>query len=187
MYTDIEGYTALTQSDESLAMKLLESHRALIRPVFAKYSGREIKTMGDAFLLEFDSALQATECAAEVQKVLRVHNETASMKVPVRIGIHAGDVIHREGDVYGDAVNIASRIVRLAAGGEICISAHVYDQVHNKIPYALLKLRPVALKNVPFPPHVYKLELPLQTSSMNAVWKQDRNRVAIIPLVNITK
>jgi len=186
MYTDIEGYTALTQSDESLAMKLLESHRALIRPVFAKYSGREVKTMGDAFLLEFDSALQATECAAEVQKVLRVHNETASMKVPVRIGIHAGDVIHREGDVYGDAVNIASRIVRLAAGGEICISAQVYDQVHNKIPYALLKLGPVALKNVPFPTDVYKLELPLQTSSMNAVWKQDRNRVAILPLVNLT-
>jgi len=186
MYTDIEGYTALTQSDESLAMKLLESHRALIRPVFAKYSGREVKTMGDAFLLEFDSALQATECAVEVQKVLRVYNETASRKVPVRIGIHAGDVIHREGDVYGDAVNIASRIVRLAAGGEICISAQVYDQVHNKIPYALLKLGPVALKNVPFPTDVYKLELPLQTSSMNAVWKQDRNRVAILPLVNLT-
>ena len=186
MYTDIEGYTALTQSDESLAMKLLESHRALIRPVFAKYSGREVKTMGDAFLLEFDSALQATECAVEVQKVLRVYNETASRKVPVRIGIHAGDVIHREGDVYGDAVNIASRIVRLAAGGEICISAQVYDQVHNKVPYALLKLGPVALKNVPFPTDVYKLELPLQTSSMNAVWKQDRNRVAILPLVNIT-
>ncbi|HEX9196567.1 MAG TPA: adenylate/guanylate cyclase domain-containing protein, partial [Candidatus Bathyarchaeia archaeon] len=72
MHTDIEGYTALTQSDESLAMKLLETHRELIRPVFAKYLGREVKTMGDAFLLEFDSALEATECAAEVQRVLRV-------------------------------------------------------------------------------------------------------------------
>src|SRR5881628_1243429 len=132
MYTDIEGYTALTQSDESLAMKLLETHRELIRPVFAKYSGREVKTMGDAFLLEFDSALQATECAAEVQRALRVYNETAPLKVPVRIGIH------RDGDVYGDAVNIASRIVRLATGGEVCISAQVYDQVHNKVSYRLL-------------------------------------------------
>src|SRR2546425_6407921 len=186
MYTDIEGYTALTQSDESLAMKLLETHRELIRPVFAKYSGREIKTMGDAFLLEFDSALQATECAAEVQRVLTVYNETSAMKVPVRIGIHVGDVIHREGDVYGDAVNIASRIVRLAAGGEICISAQVYDQVHNKIPFGLLKLGPHGLKNVSFQTDVYKLELSWQTSRMNAVWKQDRNRVAILPLVNMT-
>jgi len=186
MYTDIEGYTALTQSDESLAMKLLETHRELIRPVFAKYSGREIKTMGDAFLLEFDSALQATECAAEVQRVLTVYNETLPMKVPLRIGIHAGDVIHRDGDVYGDAVNIASRIARLAAGGEICISAQVYDQVHNKTPYRLVKLDTQALKNVSFPTDVYKLELPWQTSRMNGVWKQDRNRVAILPLVNIT-
>ncbi|OLE67984.1 hypothetical protein AUF78_18220 [archaeon 13_1_20CM_2_51_12] len=186
MYTDIEGYTALTQGDESLALKLLETHRELIRPVFAKYLGREVKTMGDAFLLEFDSALQATECAAEVQRVLRGYNETATLKVPLRIGIHAGDVIHREGDVYGDAVNIASRIVRLATGGEICISAQVYDQVHNKVPYRLLKLGPQALKNVSFPTDAYNLELPWQTSRMNAVWKQDRNRVAILPLVNIT-
>jgi adenylate cyclase len=186
MYTDIEGYTALTQSDESLAMKLLEAHRDLVRPVFAKYSGREIKTMGDAFLLEFDSALQATECAAEVQRVLRDYNETAPKKVPVRIGIHAGDVIHRDGDVYGDAVNIASRIVRLAAGGEVCISAQVYDQVHNKIPYRLSKLGQHALKNVSFQTDVYKLELPRETSRMSGVWKQDSNRVAILPLVNMS-
>src|SRR2546426_12295504 len=186
MYTDIEGYTALTQGDESLALKLLETHRELIRPVSAKYSGREVKTMGDAFLLEFDSALQATECAAEVQRVLRGYNETATLKVPLRIGIHAGDVIHREGDVYGDAVNIASRIVRLATGGEICISAQVYDQVHNKVPYRLVKLDTQALKKVSFPTDVYKLELPWQTSRMNGVWEQDRNRVAILPPVNNT-
>jgi TolB-like protein len=186
MYTDIEGYTALTQDDESLAMKLLEAHRELIRPVFAKYSGREIKTMGDAFLLEFDSALQATECAAEVQKVQGVYNETASRKVPVRIGIHAGDVIHKDGDVYGDAVNIASRIVQLAAGGEVCISEQVYDQVHNKVPYRLMRLGSHALKNVSFQTDVYKMEVPSRTSVMNGLWKQDRNRVAVLPLVNMT-
>src|SRR2546428_135394 len=177
MYTDIEGYTALTQGDESLAMKLLESHREIIRPIFAKYSGREVKTMGDAFLLEFDSALEATECAAAVQRVLRVHNETAPRKIPVRIGIHVGDVIHREGDVYGDAVNIASRIVRLAAGGEICISAQVYDQVHNKVPYPLLKLVPHALKNVSFLTDVYKLELPRNSSGLHKEKSLDKNRV----------
>jgi TolB-like protein/Tfp pilus assembly protein PilF len=186
MYTDIEGYTALTQADESVAMKLLDAHRELLRPVFAKYLGREVKTIGDAFLLEFDSALQATECAAEVQRVMRAYNETSPKKVPVRIGIHAGDVIHRDGDVYGDAVNIASRIVRLAAGGEICISAQVYDQVHNKVPYRLSKLDAQALKNVSFQTDVYKLELPRESSIMNGVWKQDSHRVAILPLVNMT-
>jgi len=186
MYTDIEGYTRLTQGDESLAMKLLEQHRQMIRPVFAKYAGREVKTMGDAFLLEFESALQATECAAEAQRVLRNYNETAPIKIPVRIGIHAGDVIHKDGDVFGDAVNIASRIVGLASGGEICISAQVYDQVHNKVPYQMRKLGPVALKNVSFPTDVYKLELPWQSSRLNSERTQDRNRVAILPLVNIT-
>jgi adenylate cyclase len=185
MYTDIEGYTALTQTDESLAIKLLDKHRDLLRPVFARYSGREVKTLGDGFLLEFDSALQATECAAEAQNVLRAYNQTASSKIPVRIGIHAGDVIHRDGDVYGDAVNIASRIVGLAAGGEICISAQVYDQVHNKVPYRLLKLGPQALKNVAYQTDVYKMELPRQTTKMESA-RLDRNRVAILPLVNMT-
>jgi adenylate cyclase len=185
MYTDIESYTALTQRDESLALKLLETHRELLRPVFTKYSGREIKTLGDGFLLEFDSALQATECAGEAQRVLRNYNQTAFDKIPVRIGIHVGDVIHKDGDVYGDAVNIASRIVGLAAGGEICISAQVYDQVHNKVPYRLLKLGPQALKNVSFQTDVYKMEMPRQLSKMESA-KLDRNRVAILPLVNMT-
>lgn len=185
MYTDIEGYTALTQTDESLAMKLLETHRELLRPVFAKYSGREIKTMGDSFLLEFDSALQATECAVEAQKTLRVFNQTASRKIPLRIGIHAGDVIHSDGDVYGDAVNIASRIVRLASGGEICISAQVYDQVHNKVPYSLVRLSPQSLKNVSFTTDAYKLELSRKTPKLKDDKRLDPKRIAILPLVNI--
>lgn len=91
--------------------------------------------MGDAFLVEFDSALEATECGVEMQKVLHEYNENAVDKVLVRVGIHVGDVIHHEGDVLGDAVNIASRIEPLAQGGEICISEQVYAQVRNKVPF----------------------------------------------------
>src|SRR6266568_8800496 len=110
VFTDIVGYTALTQSNEALAMKLLSKQRELLRPIFPKYSGREVKTIGDGFLVEFDSALEATECAVELQKTLHEYNESAKDKLPVRVGIHVGDVIHKDGDVYGDVVNVASRI-----------------------------------------------------------------------------
>ena len=160
MFTDLVGYTTMTQSNEALALRLLEKHRRLIRPVFASHGGHVVKTMGDAFLVEFESALDAVECAVDVQKTLHRYNEKVAEKVMVRIGIHIGDVVHREGDVYGDAVNIASRIEPLAQGGEICLSEQVFDQVRNKIPFALSKLKSLDLKNVAFPIDVYKVRMP---------------------------
>ncbi len=160
MFTDIVGYTSLTQSDESLALKMLTKHNQLLRPIFPRYGGREIKTMGDAFLVEFDSALEATKCSIEMQKVLHRHNELAKEKLLVRIGIHVGDVVHRKKDVLGDAVNIASRIESLADGGDICISEQVYAQVRNKVPLSLTRLESRNLKNVAFPIEVYRVELP---------------------------
>ena len=187
MFTDMVGYTALSQSNESLAMKLLESHRSLIRPLFVKHRGREIKTIGDAFLVEFDSALQATECAIDLQQALHLQETNSPERVLVRVGIHVGDVIHRETDVYGDAVNIASRIYPLAGGGEICISAQVFDQVRNKVPFRFVKLEPRQLKNISIPIDVYKLELP---------WEKEQremgneplplDRIAVLPFVNIS-
>ncbi len=160
MFTDLVGYTALSQRDESLALRLLKKHREIVRPVFKRYGGREIKTIGDAFLVEFDSAIDATRCAVDVQRVLREYNDKNHHKLQVRIGIHIGDVVHQEGDVYGDAVNIASRIEPLADAGSICISEQVYDLVRNKVPYGLVKLESQNLKNVAFPIDVFKVVLP---------------------------
>ncbi len=179
MFTDIEGYSALTQADESLSMRILTLHNGLLRPVFLRYGGKVVKTMGDAFLVGFDSALEATKCAVEIQKALHGYNRRAKEKLRIRIGIHVGDVLHRRGDILGDAVNIASRIVGLADGGDICLSEQVYDQIRNKVPYSLLRLESRNLRNITFPIDVYKVQLPWS--------KRSGVEGSTEPMINVTR
>ncbi len=101
MFTDIVSYSATTGQDEALAMELLREHWRLLRPVFAKHNGQEIKTIGDAFLVEFPSAVQGTQCAIEIQRMLFERNSKAepNRRIVLRIGLHLGDVIHQQNDV----------------------------------------------------------------------------------------
>src|SRR5437764_5028316 len=124
MFTDMVGYSALSQRDDQLALQLLEEHRDLLRAIFPRFNGTEIKTIGDAFLVEFHSALEAAQCAIEIQRCLAKRNADAApdRRIEVKIGIHIGDVVHRGGDVYGDGVNTASRIQAVAGAGGICVS-----------------------------------------------------------------
>ncbi|MGD0396683.1 MAG: adenylate/guanylate cyclase domain-containing protein [Nitrososphaerales archaeon] len=155
MFTDIVGYTLLAQAE---AIVLLEEHRRLLRPAFARYGGREVKTIGDAFLVEFTSAVSAVRCAIEIQRLMSEQNAGGTAeRIQLRIGISVGEVIHSENDVYGHAVNLASRIVSLAEPGGICVSKQVYDFIWNEVDVQIVKVGPVELKNVKVPTEVYRV------------------------------
>jgi adenylate cyclase len=162
MFTDMVGYSALTQRDERLALRLLEEHRAIVRPLLTKHDGHEIKTIGDAFLIEFSSALAATACAIEIQKTLfeRSESKPDGEAIRLRIGLHVGDVVYKENDVFGDGVNIASRIEPLAEPGGICLSEDVARQIQNKIDYSLVRLGKGELKNINLPVQLYRIIRP---------------------------
>jgi adenylate cyclase len=188
MFTDMADYTGLTQQNESEAMELLDTHNRLLRELFPKHLGREIKTIGDSFLVEFPSALEAVKCASEVQKVLHDYNsQHRDRPIRIRVGIHLGDVVERGGDLFGDAVNIASRIEPLAEPGGACISQQVFDQVSNKSELGMVKLEPHMLKHVDAQIDVYRLVFPWEDGGATPrPGSFDRHRVTVLPFSNIS-
>jgi len=162
MFTDLVGYSALSQKNEALALELLKEHQELLRPLFTQHNGTEIKTIGDAFLVEFASAVEAARCAIDIQKALTAHTSVVApeRRIQVRIGLHVGDVVYEEGDVLGDGVNIASRIEPLAPPGGICVTEDVAHQIENKIDLPLELLGEKELKGIKKPVMVYRILLP---------------------------
>jgi adenylate cyclase len=189
MFTDMVGYSALSQRDDKLALELLEEHRELLRKIFPEFNGTEIKTIGDAFLVEFNSALEAAQCAIEIQRTLAKRNADApaDRQIELKIGIHIGDVVHRGGDVYGDGVNIASRIEPLAGAGGICVSMDVERQIRNAVETRFEKLAPTELKNISVPMELFRIVLPWErhAPSKPAAKKDVSGERRAIPLARL--
>ena len=124
VFTDIVGFTELSGKNEPAALKLLEKQREIIKPIVEKYNGEWLKEIGDGLLLSFGSSIEAVRCSIEIQKTLKNVDD-----LDIRIGIHQGDIFVKDGDVFGDDVNIASRIEGFAPTGGISLS----DKVHKDI------------------------------------------------------
>src|SRR5437667_6869159 len=188
MFTDMVGYMLLGQRDESLSLALVNEHQKLLRPIFARHSGREVKTMGDAFLVEFPNALEAVRCAYDVQRASREFNISFKneKRIHLRVGIHLGDVVESEGDILGDAVNMASRIEPLAEDGGVTITQQVYDQVRGKFELHFESLGSKSLKNVDLPVEVYRMIMPWDRAIGLQASQLDRRRVAILPFANMS-
>ena len=124
MFTDIKSFSKKMSENEELAMQILRVHDDTLKAIIEKYDGKIIKAIGDAFMVDFSSAVNAVKCAIESQEVFFVYNKgkTELEKIEVRIGIHLGDVITDGNDIFGDGVNIASRLEGIAEPGGVCAS-----------------------------------------------------------------
>lgn len=161
MLTDMVGYSGSMERNEERAYAQLLDHNKIIRNAIANYRGREIKTIGDAFLVIFRSAVDAVDCAVAIQRAFTDYNlaKEGTDRILIRIGVHLGEVMITSNDVYGDGVNIAARIEPLAAPGGICVSGEVFALVRKKLELKLERLEGVQLKNIAIAPDIYRIQM----------------------------
>lgn len=160
MFTDIKDFSRRMQKDEEATMRMLRIHNTMMTQTVTKYGGKVIKTVGDAFLVSFGSVVAATQCAIEVQQDFHRYNDQMKIeddKITVRIGVHLGDVIETDKDIFGDGVNIASRIQSIAEVGGLNISESVYQQVKNKLNIRVINLGVPQLKGISEPIKLYQV------------------------------
>ena len=192
---DVVGYSRLVSTDEAGALAQLGSlRRDIIEPNISKHSGRLFKIMGDGFLAEFASAVQAVTCAIAIQnetgEAAASLDDTRNMQL--RIGIHVGDVMVEGDDLMGDGVNIAARLESIAAPGGISISRAVHDQVRDRVEVAFDDKGEVALKNIARPVQVFAIAGPKVRGSIQASSAEpplalpDKPSIAVLPFQNMS-
>ncbi|MGI9542932.1 MAG: adenylate/guanylate cyclase domain-containing protein [Cyclobacteriaceae bacterium] len=152
MFTDIVGYTAIMQRDEVAALKLLNQFKKVLEDHSSAHQGHIIQYFGDGCVLSFDSSTQCVRCAMAMQKEFK-----NTLKIPVRIGIHLGEVIFQNNNVFGDGVNLASRVESMSIPGAVLMSKSIRDQIKNKAEFHLASLGSFEFKNVEEPIEVFAL------------------------------
>jgi len=171
---DVEGYSRLMGDDEVATVRTLEDYRKVMTDLIEQHRGRVVDSPGDNLLAEFESVVDAVQCAVEVQQILKVKNAelSESRKMQFRIGVNLGDVIQEGDRIYGDGVNIAARIEGLADGGGICISGSAYEQIENKLALGYEYLGEHSVKNIAKPIKVFKV--PMEPGDISKEKKKGR-------------
>ncbi len=156
---DVEGYSRLMHLDEEATLETLTAHRHFIDDLIAVAGGHITSTAGDSVLAEFASVVEAVICAVEIQRSLRAANDLlpAERQMHFRVGINVGDVMVKDGGIFGDGVNVAARVETLAPPGGICVTRGVRDHVRDRLPYRFEDLGDHSVKNIARPVHVYRL------------------------------
>ncbi|WP_019402409.1 MULTISPECIES: adenylate/guanylate cyclase domain-containing protein [unclassified Chelatococcus] len=165
---DVAGYSRLVAEAEEETLQRLAAYREVFDEFVGRHGGRIFNTAGDSVMCAFDSAVEATRCAIDIQESLRTRNLSlpANRRLQFRIGISIGDVVERDGDMLGDGVNIAARLESLAEPGGICVSRSVHETVANKISVPFRDIGAREVKNIPQPVHAFVVAWPQQVAEV---------------------
>ena len=193
---DVAGYSRLMGQDEVATFQALTSHREILDQLVLERGGRIANTAGDSVLAEFPSAVEAVQCAIDVQNALAQANQgiPEDRRIRFRIGIHVGDVIVRDGDLLGDSINVAARLEGMAEPGGVCISGTAHAYVKRALPFDYADLGSQEVKNIEEPIHVYRVRLPTSPASdltdkiqpAKAVPTQNKPSIAVLPFTNMS-
>jgi TolB-like protein/class 3 adenylate cyclase len=189
---DVEGYSRLMGRDEVGTLRTLTAYRVIIDRLIASHHGRIFNTAGDSLVADFASAVDAVQCAVEVQEAIARGNadRPAAEQMRFRIGIHVGDIMVQGENLFGDAVNIAARLEGLAEPGGICVSGTVQDQIGTKLPVEFIDLGPQQVKNIGQPIKAYRIREETSPSTTPIVGSSlplpDKPSIAVLPFANMS-
>lgn len=156
---DVEGYSRLMHEDEAAALATLSANRAICDNLIASFNGRVNASAGDSFVAEFGSVMEAVYCAVAIQQRLHQANKERppDRQMRLRMGVNVGDIMVKEGDLYGDDINVAARVEALAEAGGICVTRSVRDQVRNRVEFEFEDLGEKRVKNIEHPIRIFRL------------------------------
>src|SRR5262245_51514185 len=181
---DVVGYSRLMAEDEVGTLAVLKSRRRdVLVPLVAKHQGRIFRVTGDGVLIEFGSAVNAVQCAVDLQQEMAAANggQAGDRNIILRVGVNLGDVMVEGSDLYGDGVNIAARLEALAEPGEVLVSGTAYDNVHNKVKVGFEDLGVQSLKNIADPIRSYRVTgAPTIAGPVRSVIA-DRTSIVVLP------